>query len=113
MPAAGPSVGEEDLRSLPHRQVRAKCVKRGAGIWALPYFDRNYFHLILPALGRRRGTVFVYCEKSPKHKQRQGLHSEAQSCHSAVEHAGPQRQWGLLEGERAGCALSVVFPLSK
>jgi large subunit ribosomal protein L36 len=26
---------------------------------------------------RRKGTVFVVCDKSPKHKQRQGVHAAA------------------------------------
>ena len=28
---------------------------------------------------RRKGTVFVVCDKSPKHKQRQGVHAAAAS----------------------------------
>ena len=34
---------------------------------------------------RRKGTVFVVCDKSPKHKQRQGLHAAAAAAAEADE----------------------------
>jgi ribosomal protein L36 len=39
---------------------------------------------------RRRGTVFVVCDKVPKHKQRQGLHAlaAAEAPVAGHEHGG-------------------------
>lgn len=37
---------------------------------------------------RRKGTVFVVCDKSPKHKQRQGLHAAAAAAAEAGAAAG-------------------------
>ena len=34
---------------------------------------------------RRKGTVFVVCDKSPKHKQRQGVHAAAAAAAEAVD----------------------------
>jgi large subunit ribosomal protein L36 len=37
---------------------------------------------------RRRGVLFVTCKKDPKHKQRQGFHSEAAQSHAMAACSG-------------------------
>lgn len=38
---------------------------------------------------RRRGRVFVVCTKSPRHKQRQGLHTVSAAAAAALPPAPP------------------------
>ncbi len=55
---------------------------------------------------RRRGTVFVVCDKVPKHKQRQGLHALSAGAAHAAEagHAAEGAAHELLPAAAACCA---------
>jgi ribosomal protein L36 len=55
---------------------------------------------------RRRGTVFVVCDKVPKHKQRQGLHALSAGAAHAAEagHAAEGAAHELLPAAAACCS---------
>ncbi len=51
-------------------------------------------------LVRRKGRLYVYCSKNPRHKQRQGLHTLATQAAAAQ----------LPQGSACGCGCAGAHP---